>query len=185
MVKLTSTRHQQANFSLSDSGISETLSTNGVLPTQESFHPVLLDKGFQYTSATAPYLSELWEKGDRAALEFHLFEYNGDVGDEFNDLFYDKVSEEYASKFEVSVSPREPVQEGISSEQLAEVDLINKDFQCSSSTVCHLSDLAEIDPGIIAMHGLFDESLYKHDIDELKTLYSFNNRISSSKSIRS
>ena len=154
LVKLTSTRHQQANFSLSDSGISETLSTNGVLPTQRSFHPVLLDKGFQYTSATALYLSELCEKRDIAALEYHLFEYNGDVEDEFNKLFIRKMSEEYALKFEVFVSPREPVQECISSKQLAEVDLINKDFQCTSSTARYLSDLAEIDPSIIAMHAV-------------------------------
>ena len=64
------------------------------------------------------------------------------------------MSEEYASKFEVFVSPREPVQEGISSKQLAEVDLINRDFQCTSSTVRYLSDLAKIDPSIIAMRAV-------------------------------
>ena len=186
LIKLTSARHNQASFTPSDSGISETLNTNGVLPTQETFHPVFLDEDFQCTSATALYLSELCEKGDTAALEYHLFEnryYNCDIEDEFNDLFVDELSEEYASKFKVSVSPRESVQEGISSKQLAEVDLIDKDFQCTSATARYLSDLAEIDPSIITMHGLYDESLYKYDIDELKTLYSFNNRISSSESI--
>ena len=51
--KLTFSRRQQAKIIPSDFGISETLSTNGVLPTQESPHAVLLDKDFQCTSATA------------------------------------------------------------------------------------------------------------------------------------
>ena len=55
----------------SDSGISETLSTNRLLPTQELFDPVLLDKDFQCTSATALLTSE---KGDIASLKCYLFE---------------------------------------------------------------------------------------------------------------
>ena len=167
MVNLTSARHQQTSFTPSYSGISEILSTNGLLPTQESFHPILFDKDFQFTSATAQYLSELCEKGDISALEYHLFEnryYNGDVEDEFNNLLIDKLSEGYASKFEFPVSLRELVQESISSKQLAEIDLIDKDFQYTSATARYLSDLVEIDPSIIAMHGLYDESLFTSTI---------------------
>ena len=184
--KLTSSSCQQAKIIQSDSGISETLSTNGVLPTQASLLPVLLDKDFQCTSTTALYLSELGEKGEITTLEYHLFEKgynNSDVEKEFNEFTIDNVSEDYASKFKIPVGSRERLHENTSSKQLAEVDLIDKDFQCTSATARYLSDLVEIDPTIIAMHGLYDDSLYNYDIDELKILYSFNNRMLSSESI--
>ena len=184
--KLTSSRRQQAKFIPSDSGISETLSTNGVLSTQEYIHPVLFDKDFQCTSATALYLSEPREKGDIATLEYHLLQngyYNHDIEEEINEVTIDNVSEDYILKCEIPVSPEESLQEDISPKQIAEVDLIDKDFQCTSATARYLSDLVEIDPSIIAMHGLCDESLYNYDIEELKILYSFNNRMLSSESI--
>ena len=53
--KLSSSRRQQVKIIPSDSGISEILSTNGCT-TQEYLQPVLLDKNFQCTSATALYL---------------------------------------------------------------------------------------------------------------------------------
>ena len=182
--KLLSSRHQQANFIPADCGVSEILSINGALPTQGSFHSVLLDKDFQCTSATALYLSQL-EKGDIATLEY-LFKkgyYYSYAEEELNELAIDNVSEDHASKFKINVSPRESLQGNNSSKELAEVDLIDKDLQCTSTTARYLSDLVEIDPSIIAMHSLYNKSLYNYDIEELKTLYSFNNRLLSSESM--
>ena len=177
MGKLTSSRRQQAKIILSDFGIS----------TQESPHPVLLDKDFQCRSTTVLYLSELGENGDIATcIEHYLFEKvynNSDVEKEFNEFTVENVSEDYPSKSEMPVGLRESLQENNSSTQLAEVDLIDKDFQCTSATARYLSDLVEIDPSIIAMDGLYDNSLYNYDIDELRILYSFNNCMSSSESI--
>ena len=86
-------------------------------------------------------------------------------------------------KFLVHVSPKKSLEECTSTKQPPGVDFIDKDFQCTSMTARYLSDLVEIDPSIIVMHGLYDDSLYNYDIDELKILYSFNNRMSSSESI--
>ena len=163
MGKLTFSRRQQAKIIPSDFGISETLSTNGVLPTQESPHAVLLDKDFQCTSVTALYLSELGENGDIATSEYYLFEKvynNSDVEKEFNEFTVDNLSEDYASKLGIPVGLRESLQKNASSKQLAEVDLIDKDFQCTSATARYLSDLVEIDPSIIAMHGLYDDIVF-------------------------
>ena len=126
-------------------------------------------------------LSELGENGDIATSEYYLFEKvynNGDVEKEYNEFTVDNLSEDYASKLEILVGLRESLQKNTSSKQLAEVDLIDKDFQCTSATARYLSDLVEIDPSIIAMHGL-----YNYDIEELKILYSFNNCMLSSESI--
>ena len=155
--KLISSRRQQANFIPTDCGVSEIVIINGALPTQGSFHSVLLDKDFQCTSATALYLSQL-EKGDIATLEY-LFKkgyYYSYAEEELNELAIDNVSEDHASKFKINVSPRESLQGNNSSKELAEVDLIDKDLQCTSTTARYLSDLVEIDPSIIAMHSLHD-----------------------------
>ena len=166
--KSTSIQYQLANFTPSDSGISETLSRNGVFSSQESFHSVLFDKGFQCTSETARYLSELCEEGDTSILKFYLFEkgyYISDAEVESTELLMDKVKEDWDLKFQVPVSPKESLEECTSTKQPPEVNLIDKDFQCTSTTARYLSDLAEIDPSIIVMHGLYDDSLYNYDID--------------------
>ena len=177
--KSTSTRYQRANLYPSDSGISESFSASWVSPNQESFDSDLLDKDFECTSATARF-SELCEKGDISTLKYHLFEsghYNMDNEMEFNEISSDMVREEYAFKSEVSISPRESLKKITSSEQPVDFDLIDKDFQCTSATARYLSDLVEIDPSIIIKHSLYDDSLYNYDIDELKVMYSFDNRM--------
>ena len=91
--------------------------------------------------------------------------------------------EDYDSKFQIPVSSRNLQGEYISSKQPTKVDLIDEDFQCASATAYCLSDLVEIDPSITVMHDLYNDSLFNYDIDELKMLYSVNNRMSSSESI--
>ena len=184
--KLTYSRRQQAKIIPSDSGISENLSTNGLLRTQESFHRVLLLTDFQYTLATALCLLELGKKGDIATLEYYLFEkgYNNSaVEKEINEFMVDTMNEDYASKSEIPVGSGESLHKNTSSKHLSEVDLIDKDFQCTSATARYLSDLVEINPSIIAMQVLYDDSLYNYNIDKLKIFYSFNNRMLSSESI--
>ena len=91
--------------------------------------PVLLDKSFQCTSATALYLWEIGEKGDVGTLEYHLFGKgynNSDVEKEFNEFTIDDVSENYASKSEIPVGSRKLLRENTSSKQLAEVNLIDR-----------------------------------------------------------
>ena len=175
--KPTSTRQQQSNLYPRDSGIPESFITCVVSPNQEFFDSDLLDKDFQCTSATARYLSELCEKGDIVTLKYHLHKsghYNMDNETEFSEISSDTVS---VLKYEVSISSTESLKQSSLSEQPVDFDLIDKDFQCTSATARYLSDLVEIDPSIIVTHGLYEDSLYNYDIDELKVMYSFDNRM--------
>ena len=77
------------------------------------FDPILLDKDFQYTSATALPTSE---KGDIASLKCYLFEegnYISDAEVRFNKMLIDKVSEDYDSSLQVPASPKELLEECI------------------------------------------------------------------------
>ena len=147
----------------------------------QCFDSDLLDKDFQCTSATILYLPKLFEKDDIENLKYHLFKivhYNIDDGVELNELSSDRLSEEYTFKFDVPVSPKGLLKDIASSKQLVDFDRIDKDFQCIFATARYLSDLLEIDPSIIILHGLYDNNLYSYDIDELKILYYFSNRMS-------
>ena len=65
------------------------------------------------------------------------------------------MSEVYDLKFEVSVSVGESLKEFKLWKRPNAFELIDKDFQCSSTTARYLSDLVEIDPSIVLKHGLF------------------------------